>query len=254
MIPALVKILQDVGQRLLEWRGQGGTDGAWDGTQFKAEADARAHEALVEALSKLDARVPIISEEDDTKHTVERPGAYFLIDPIDGTASYAGGFPGFVTQVALIESGRPTLGAVHAPVSRKTWTAEKGRGAFLDERRLRLERPVGRLLLVDNYPSPRGISETLFKALSATGYVESGSIALKMCLVADGTADLFVKDVILRDWDVAPADLILTEAGGCFSDSRGERFHYTGSFEKLGVVAAADVETAQRALAVLDQR
>lgn len=254
MLVALVQILQGVGQRLLEWRGQGGTAGAWEGTQFKAEADARAHQALSDALAKLNAHIPVISEEDATTHAAARPDVYFLIDPIDGTASYAGGFPGFVTQVALMEAGRPVLGAVHAPVLGKSWTAQVGAGAFLDGRRLRLARPPGRLLLVDNYPTPRGISESLFKALPATGYVESGSIALKMCLVADGTADLFVKDVILRDWDVAPADLILAEAGGWFSDSRGERFHYAGSFEKLGVVAAADVETARRALAVIDQR
>lgn len=254
MIGALVEILRDVGQRLLEWRDQGGTRGTWEGTQFKAEADARAHEMLTEALSRLDPAIPVISEEGDPNGAVSRPDPYFLIDPIDGTASYAGGFPGFVTQVALMLGARPVMGAVHAPVSGKTWSAEVGKGAFLDGRRLRVVSPAGRLLLVDNYPSPRGISETLFKTLPATGYIESGSIALKLCLVADGTADLFVKDVILRDWDVAPADLILNEAGGWFSDGRGERFHYTGSFEKVGVIAAADVAIAKRALAVLDQR
>jgi 3'-phosphoadenosine 5'-phosphosulfate (PAPS) 3'-phosphatase len=68
--------------------------------------------------------------------------------------------------------------------------------------------------------------------------VESGSIGLKICLVAQGVADLFVKDVVVRDWDVAPPALILHEAGGCLRRFDGQEFRFEGDFEKTGVIAA----------------
>jgi 3'(2'), 5'-bisphosphate nucleotidase len=254
MLTALVEIVCHVGSRLLGWRDDGGTDGHWEGTQFKADADQRAHDAFVAALGRLAPTIPVVSEEDEQARAVSRPDRYFLIDPIDGTASYARGFPSFVTQVALMDAGRPTMAAVHAPVLGVTWRAACGGGAFLDDRRLRLAPRGARLLVIDNYPQPRGVADALVRLLPATGYLECGSIALKACRVADGTADVFVKDVAVYDWDVAPADLILSEAGGLMTDDRGLAFDYHDSTEKHGVIAVADAATAARVLSVLNER
>jgi len=70
-------------------------------------------------------------------------------------------------------------------------------------------------------------------------YLESGSIGLKICMVAQGVADLFVKDVTVRDWDVAAPHLVLSEAGGVLRRFDGQEFELAGSFEKLGLIAAA---------------
>lgn len=231
-------------------RDDGGRDGAWEGSQFKSKADMRAHREFVRALEIAAPGIPVVSEEDDASHRSRRSGRCFLVDPLDGTASYAEGFPGFVTQVALMEAGRPVTAVVYAPALDLLWSASRGGGAFLGASRLRLARPPGRLLVIDNDPQPRGAA-ALMRGLGATGYVECGSIGLKACRVADGTADLFVKDVIVRDWDVAPADLIMSEAGGQLTDRNGRPYSYDGYLEKDGLVAAADTETAARALAIL---
>lgn len=254
MIAALRNIASQVGALLLEWRERGGKIGHWEGTQFKADADRLANEEWIRRLGTLAPGVPVLSEESAWPSSGERPVRYFLIDPIDGTASYAHGFPGFVTQVALIDNARPVLAVVHAPVGDRTWHAVERSGAFLNDRALRSARPPGRVLLIDNYPEPRGIAAELMAALPATGYVECGSIALKAVHVADGTADLFVKDVVVRDWDVAPCDLVLAESGAVLTDSTGQAIRYEGEVEKNGVIAAADMETAGRALAVLNAR
>jgi len=114
-----------------------------------------------------------------------------------------------------------------------------------------VRRSSDRLLLIDNYPEPRGIADALVKRLPATGYVECGSIGLKACRVADGTADLFVKDVVIRDWDIAPADLILQEAGGCITNVDGHDLRYDGASKIHGVIAAVNNTIASNALRLL---
>ena len=87
-----------------------------------------------------------------------------------------------------------------------------------------------------------------------TGYIESGSISLKICRIADGTADVFFKDVLLRDWDIAPAALILTEAGGNFTGICGKPFPFVGEWVKPGVVAARSEVLSERVSSWLRER
>ncbi len=239
MFDRLTKILVDVGSTLVELSALGPIEGTWaDSTQFKAEADRIAHDRLIEALGALTPNLPVVSEE-DAVHDRVRPTRYWLIDPIDGTASYAGGFDGFVTQVALMDTGVPVVAAIHAPALELTYYAEKGQGAYLNGNRLNVKAgDPDRVVLIDNYPEPRGTALAALNELSMTGYVESGSIALKICRVADGKADLFFKNVTLRDWDVAPGELILFEAGGVMTGIDGAPFPYHGDWIKPGVIAA----------------
>jgi len=239
MLDRLSNILSDVGLTLTELRSRGPIEGSWvDPSQFKAQADRIAHDLLIHALGAITPGVATVSEE-DLSHDHERPSEYWLIDPIDGTASYAGGFDGFVTQVALMKGNAPILAAVHAPALGLTYLAEKNQGASLNGQRLKVAAgDPDRVLLIDNYPEPRASALAAFQDLSMTGYVESGSIALKICRIADGTADLFFKDVTLRDWDVAPAELILSEAGGLMTGIDGAPFLYVGDWVKPGVIAA----------------
>ncbi|NQU57092.1 MAG: inositol monophosphatase, partial [Rhodospirillales bacterium] len=102
MLEQLSGIVTELGQKLLTWRDSGGAEGEWQGPSFKARADALAHDYLAGQLERLAPGLPIISEEDASTHLSVRPERYFIIDPIDGTASYANGFQGYVTQVALM--------------------------------------------------------------------------------------------------------------------------------------------------------
>ena len=246
MIADLSRIVKAVGHKLLEWRDRDITEGKWKGSQFKARADLMSHEILVKELKRLSPEIHIISEEDSSSLLEERPDRYWLIDPIDGTASFAQGYPGFVTQVALVVQNSPHLAAVYAPVSDALYLAERGCGAFLNGRRLQCIQNREAKTLIDNYPEPRGVTLLAYKALNLSHYIECGSISLKICQVADGTADLFFKEVVVRDWDLAAPQVVLEEAGGVLTDIYGHKIAYASSHEQAGVVAACSGAIATR--------
>jgi 3'(2'), 5'-bisphosphate nucleotidase len=243
MLEALEVILKELGGLLLEWRSQGMTNGRWEGSQLKADADRRAHNFLLDRLRQSWPSVPVISEEDESVHDAHRPDEYWLIDPIDGTASFCSGFDGFVTQAALMRKCQPVLAVVHAPALGLTYTSSLDEPALCN--RVPISTTVSGIrvpILIDNYPEPRGIARRLYDEIGCSGYIESGSIGLKICRVADGTADLFVKDITVRDWDVAPAHLILARAGGLLTTLAGNSWPYDDAFEKVGVIASCNRE------------
>lgn len=246
LIERLQEILRDVGTSLLEMRARGAVQGTWHASQLKSEADLVAERLILGALGRLSPVLPVVSEEDLTSHRVDRRCRYWLVDPIDGTASYCAGYAGFVTQVALMDGAQPILGAVYAPALERMYVAERGSGARLNGSALAASAIGEGIVLTDNYPQPKGIAQVLVEQLPCAGYLESGSIGLKICRVADGSADLFVKDVTVRDWDLAPGDLILREAGGVLVDLAGRQIDYGGGLEKAcGLIAAATPRLAR---------
>lgn len=239
IIDGMQYLLRDVGTVLQKMRASGPVEGVWQGMQLKSEADLIAERLLFKGLALLTPGIQIVSEEDLGTHSNNRPARYWIIDPIDGTASFCGGFSGYVTQMALMEAGRPILGGVYAPSFDLMYVAEEASGATVNGDRLTVNADSDSLVLTDNYPAPRGIAKKLSEELPSTGYLESGSIGLKICRVADGKADLFVKDVVYRDWDIAPGHLILMEAGGLLTDLNGNQIAYCDEYEKTGGMIAA---------------
>ena len=247
----LVQAMRGLGTDLMAWRSDAGARTVLSQRDFKLEADKRAHQRLAEVISRNWPDTPIISEEDAT-HVEKRPPRYWLIDPIDGTASWYGGFPGFVTQAALIENSVPVAGFVFQPAADRFFAAIKGRGASLNGARLAPLSPRDGLIMTDNTPEPHGIVAPLMSALQATGYVESGSLGLKCCLVAAGDADLFVKAVVVRDWDLAPAAAIFTEIAATLVLPDGSTYRFDGAWEKPdGFIAARNSQIANRAVTAL---
>lgn len=254
MIDTIQSILQEVGSKLLSMRSEGPIQGTWHETQLKSEADLIAEQIIVNGLRALTPSLSIVSEEDENSHAVDRLARYWLVDPIDGTASYCGGYSGFVTQIALMEGFRPVLSAVYAPAFDTMYLAERGAGASANGNLLCLEPKSSEVILTDNYPEPRGIANLLNHKLPCTGYLESGSIGLKICKVADGQANLFVKDVIVRDWDLAPGHLILHEAGGTLRDIKGCKINYRGGMEQSkGLIVATSESLLFRVSNFLEQ-
>ncbi len=210
----------------------------------QSTADRFAHERLNELLSVAYPGIAVISEE-DAEHSASRPDSYWLIDPIDGTASWSSGHAGFVCQLAFIVDEQVIFGAIHAPVLGRTWTVTAGLGAYLNGAALpelsQQEIAAHELRVVDNYPQPRGICAEVMQYLGTSNYLESGSIGLKAALVASGEADLFVKDVIVRDWDIAPAFALIAEVGGFVSLPTGQPYEFSGTYQKpAGVIFARE--------------
>ena len=97
-------VARALGKKLLHLREKAPIDGEWIGTQLKTDADMMAHQFLENELPKIKANIPLISEESDKGKGGDRPNLYWLIDPIDGTASFANGFNGFTIQISLMDN------------------------------------------------------------------------------------------------------------------------------------------------------
>jgi len=246
MLDSVETIMRNLGSLLLEWRAQGETQGQWEGSQLKAVADRRAHDYLINQLNNQWPNIPVISEEDVKAQKAHRPDEYWLIDPIDGTASFCNGFDGFVTQIALMRKCRPVLAVVHAPALNLTYTASSEGPARCNNNPISVTTSPGkkRLIIIDNYPEPRGITKILYDAIGCDGYVESGSLGLKICRIADNTADIFFKDVPVRDWDIGAPQLILERAGGSLTDAHGHKIPYEGEYEHTGLIVTASERVA----------
>ncbi len=254
MLDQLSEIVIETGKAVSRRRHQDATGGVWEGSQLKTSADLYAHQSLKEKLVGVE-QIPVVSEEDPETHLNARPLRYWLIDPIDGTRSLVDGFPGWVTQAALIENGRPLMAAIYAPDWDLLYSACLGDGAYVNNRHLSIDNTASeRIVLVDNYPEPRGIAAEAMEAIPCSDYIESGSISLKICRVADNTADLFFKDVVVRDWDVAAPMLVLQEAGGFLAQGNGRPFVLADDFEKQGVIATCSSELLLRTRDFLDRR
>ena len=235
----LREVVTRTGDLILQCQKRGETTGEWIGTQFKAQADLIADQNLRKELPGI-LDVPVVSEEDILSHAINRPTQYWLIDPIDGTASFAQGYSGFVCQVALMVDMRPSVAVVFAPALNRVYSAKIGGGAWLNGRPIKVrDFTQDASALVDNYPEPRGISAYLYRRFGFARYMESGSIGLKICIVAEGAADVFVKDVPVKDWDIAAPLLILQEAGGALQCRNGLPFEFCGPYEKDGIIVCS---------------
>ncbi len=247
MLAELSDIVVENGNMLLEWCERCPELGHEESPhKFRSPADAIAHKLLTKKLSGLSQKIPIISEENSKSWVYPRPNKYWLIDPLDGTASFVQGYPGFVTQVALMEDAIPVLSAVYAPAFRQLYVAELGKGAFDNGQRMSVcAKPA--TSIIDCFLTPQGITKKLYDRLGLRFYTECGSIGLKICRVASGWQDIFVKDVVLHDWDIAPGQLILKEAGGFIYDVDSNLLRYDkDNYTQNGIIAVNTQETASR--------
>ena len=192
------------------------------------EADLVAHRCLTELLQEVLPGVPVLSEESDlAAYEVRRKWArYWLIDPIDGTKEFVKRNDEFTLNVALIEKGEPILGIVHAPALATTWWGQSGKGAFKIESRR--SRAIEARQLPDPDQTPWKIVgsrshgsaafEAFCQALPSHERVTLGS-SLKLCLVAEGAADLYPRLAPTCEWDTAAAHAVVLAAGGDVLDA-----------------------------------
>ena len=147
------------------------------------------------------------------------PESFWTIDALDGTRSFVEGFDGFCVQTAWVSNGRPVVSAIYEPAAGASFVAIAGQGAFHcaaggEWRRLRCQ-PMpdwpAAPRFVDSIP-PRDVVGDLMARRNAR-FVECGSIGLKACRVAEGRADIYAKRLRFKLWDVAPPQVVITEAG-----------------------------------------
>jgi myo-inositol-1(or 4)-monophosphatase len=190
---------------------------------YVTAVDRAAEEAARVVLGRETPGVPTLGEELGG-HPSSR---YWLVDPIDGTVNFLHGFPVVGVSVALIESGRPTAGAVHAPYLDTTFTAARGQGAEQDGAPLRVsETGPEEAVVGTGFPFRRKerLPEYLKVLLPALERFEDlrrpGAVSMDLAWVAAGVFDGFF-EVGLSSWDVAAGALLVEEAGGAVTDWTG---------------------------------
>lgn len=197
---------------------------------FVSEVDRAAEAAIVQELRSKFPHHAILAEESGAQGTGD---SQWIVDPLDGTTNYLHGFPQFSVSIAMRHRDQLECGVVYDPLREELFTAARGQGAQLNDRRLRVAaRPsLEGALIGTGFPfrDQRHIDAYLgmFKAmtLATAGIRRPGSAALDLAYVAAGRTDGFW-ELGLAQWDFAAGALLIAEAGGTVSDLAGGSRHF----------------------------
>ena len=196
---------------------------------FVTDIDQAAEQAIIETLLKAYPDHAILGEESGASANLNDESEYaWIIDPIDGTVNFMHGYPNYCISIALAQRGVVTQAVVYDPVRNDLFTATKGAGAYLNDKRIRvtkLDRVANALLASGHGPGPKATAEFVkmyaFMAERSHGVRSGGSAALELANVAAGRLDGFFQKG-LKQWDIAAASLLVTEAGGIVGEFNGE--------------------------------
>ena len=182
------------------------------------EADTKSNEIICVALTELYPDIPIMSEENKTVRYEERKKweYYWCIDPIDWTKEFIKKNGEFTVNIALIYKDTPVLGVVYAPAIDALYSAKKGEGAFLNGQKLPLKEnhdKKEKLYVVASKSHLSPETQEFIDNLDAKEIeqVSKGS-SLKLCMVAEGSADIYPRLAPTMEWDTAAADAIVRES------------------------------------------
>jgi myo-inositol-1(or 4)-monophosphatase len=206
-----------------------------------SEADIAVNDLLEARLRSATSDYGWLSEEsaDDADRLSRR--RVWIVDPIDGTRSYLAGKPDWCVSVALVEDAAPVIAAVFAAASDEFFFALRGEGATLNG--LAVQATGGTDIDFARMAGPKPLVERL---KASTGDISIhpriGSLALRLCRVADGRLDAAFAGGQSRDWDLAAANLIVQEANGRMTTLSGDPILYNRREVTLGVLVAAGRE------------
>lgn len=202
------------------------------------EADLQADKMIREGLLKAFPDHGILTEEGGFMGEERSPWTW-LVDPLDGTKAYAKGIPGFSVMIGLLkseaQSREPYLGVVVDPLQGFTYQAVKGHGAYVTCRgkrsRLQVSNRHGyaEMPLVTSTDFPNEKLEKINKKLHLPLCTPINSVGIKVGLLVRQVADIYVNHHFVHYWDICAPQIILEEAGGCFTQIDGARLNYNFS-------------------------
>jgi myo-inositol-1(or 4)-monophosphatase len=203
-----------------------------------SEADIRVNDLLESKLRSATPDYGWLSEEsvDDDKRLGKR--LTWIVDPIDGTRGYLAGREDWCVSVALVEDATPVLAAVFVPVSDEFFFAVRGQGATLNG--VSVAAATGTALDFSRVAGPKPLVERLnASSEEIVLHPRIGSLALRLCRVAQGSLDAAFAGGQSRDWDLAAANLIVQEANGNMTALSGDAISYNRREVTHGVLVAA---------------
>ncbi|HPG77714.1 MAG TPA: inositol monophosphatase family protein [Piscinibacter sp.] len=196
---------------------------------FVSEVDQAAEQTIIETLLTAYPGHGILAEESGRTHGAKDSDYVWIIDPLDGTTNFLHGFPVYAVSIALAFRGQVQQAVVYDPTRNDMFYASKGRGAFLNDKRLRASKRtrLSDALIGTGFPFRKGDNFKRYVQMfeevmqSCAGLRRPGAAALDLCYVAAGYYDGFF-ETGLNPWDIAAGSLIITEAGGLIGNFTGE--------------------------------
>ena len=196
---------------------------------FVTEVDHASEKIIIETLLTAYPGHGILAEESGKEYGAKDSEFVWIIDPLDGTTNFIHGFPVYCISIALAVKGKVEQAVIYDPTRNDLFTATKGRGAFLNERRIRVSKRtrLGECLVSTGFPFRPGDDFKTYMAMlgdvmQRTAAVRRpGAAALDLAYVAAGFSDAFF-ETGLSSWDVAAGSLLVTEAGGLIGNFTGE--------------------------------
>ncbi|WP_310618867.1 inositol monophosphatase family protein [Flexibacterium corallicola] len=195
---------------------------------FVSQADHRAEKIIREELQKARPSYGLLMEE--SGEIESKDGQHrWIVDPLDGTTNFLHGIPIFAVSIALERAGQIIAAVIYNPVMDELYTAERGNGAFCNDRRLRVaaRKDMADCLIGTGIPfigvgdHARSLKEIRYVMGEVAGIRRCGAAAIDMAWVANGRLDAFWENG-LNAWDIAAGILMIREAGGFVSDAEGK--------------------------------
>lgn len=230
MVNKITETVRAAGEIILSAHNQESSITAKEGKKnFVTKYDVAVQEFLFKELGKAFPEAEFVGEEGDNDFSIS--SLRFIIDPIDGTTNFMQDYRCSCISVALCQENEVLAGVVYNPYTDELFSAEKGKGAYLNGSRINVsERPLsdGLALFGTSPYHPENTDETfvlLRKVFDFSRDIRrSGSAAYDICMVACGRCEVFFEKC-LQPWDIAAGTLILTEAGGTVSNYEGEEIN-----------------------------
>ena len=196
---------------------------------FVTEVDQAAEAVIIETLLQAYPGHGILAEESGNQHGARDSEFIWIIDPLDGTTNFIHGLPTYCVSIALAVRGKVEQAVVYDPTRNDLFTATKGRGAFLNDRRIRVSKrtQLKEALVSTGFPYREGDDFDQYLVMMGevmrrtAGLRRPGAAALDLAYVAAGYTDAFFEKG-LQPWDVAAGSLLVTEAGGLVGNFTGE--------------------------------
>ena len=220
------------------------------------EADRDAHEIIIAELKRFTPSIPILSEESDGTSVDERLSwsRYWLVDPLDGTKEFIKRNGEFTVNIALINNGAPELGVVHVPVTNISYLGKTGVGAWkvaatgeADAISItNFDLNPGQVRIVASRSHSGDLLDQLINTMEAElgkAEVVSMGSSLKICLLAEGKADIYPRLAPTSEWDTAAAHAVLAAAGGDIVDTEFQALRYNQKESMLNphFIAISDI-------------
>ncbi len=196
---------------------------------FVTEVDQASEKAIIETLLTAYPGHGILAEESGSEHGAKDSEYVWIIDPLDGTTNFIHGFPVYCVSIALAVRGKIEQAVIYDPSRNDLFSATKGRGAYMNDRRLRVSKRIrlADCLLATGFPFRKGDNFKNYLAIMAdvmprtAGLRRPGAAALDLAYVAAGFTDGFF-ETGLAPWDMAAGSLLVQEAGGLVGNFTGE--------------------------------